>query len=411
MATIAHRGVAGEAETRSGEETDRPALSPAHAAAKLSLHDRLLGWRDSILSNPAFQRFAGTFALTRPIARRRASALFDLCAGFVYSQILLACVRLKLFEELADGPLSVAELSSQLSLPVDMTVLLLDAAVSLQLAQRRSAGRYGLGPLGAALLGNPGVLSMIEHHAMLYSDLRDPVALLRGASGPGQLAAYWAYAGHGKPANLSREAIAPYTALMAASQPMIAQQVLSAYSFSGHRCLLDIGGGDGSFIAEIAAHAPKLRCVLFDLPAVADQASERFRSEGLSSRAVAIGGSLVTDRLPDGADVVSLVRVIHDHDDTDVMNLLRALRRSLPANGTLLIAEPISGVRGAEPIADAYFAFYLLAMGSGRPRTFERLSELLGEAGFVDIALRPTAVPMLASVITARTSEKNVNLS
>lgn len=411
MATIAHRGVAGEGEARSGEEPDRPAQPPVRASAKLSLNDRLLGWRDSILSNPGFQRFAGSFALTRPIARRRAGALFDLCAGFVYSQILLACVRLRLFDVLVDGPLSVAELASRLSLPMDKTALLLDAAVSLQLAQRRSAGRYGLGSLGAALLGNPGVLSMIEHHAMLYSDLKDPVALLRGGAGSGQLATYWAYVGNGNAANLSREAIAPYTALMAASQPMIAQQVLSAYSFFRHRCLLDIGGGDGSFIAEIAAHAPKLRCVLFDLPAVADQASERFRAPGLSSRVVAIGGSFMTDRLPDGADIVSLVRVLHDHDDTDVMNLLRAIRRSLPVNGTLLIAEPISGVRGAEPIGDAYFAFYLLAMGSGRPRTFERLSEMLAAAGFVDIALRPTAMPMLASVIIAQTSQIDVNQS
>lgn len=411
MATIAHRGVAGEDEARGGEKPDQPAPLPVHAAAKLTVHDRVLGWRDAVLSNPAFQRFAGAFALTRPIARKRASALFDLCAGFVYSQILLACVRLKLFELLADGPLGVAELSLRLSLPVDMTVLLLDAAVSLRLAQRRSAGRYGLGPLGAALLGNPGVVSMIEHHAMLYSDLKDPVALLRGAAGSRELAAYWAYAGNGEAANLSREAIAPYTALMAASQPMIARQVLSAYSFSRHRCLLDIGGGDGSFIAEVATQAPNLRCVLFDLPAVADRASERFREAGLSSRAVAIGGSFVTDRLPDGADIVSLVRVIHDHDDTAVMNLLRAVRRSLPANGTLLIAEPISGVRGVEPIGDAYFAFYLLAMGSGRPRTFARLSEMLAAAGFADIALRPTAMPMLASVITAQTSQIDVNQS
>ena len=407
MATIAHRGVAGEAEMRSDEQPDRPAQLPVFAAAKLSLNDRLLGLRDSILSSPAFQRFAGTFSLTRPIARRRASALFDLCAGFVYSQILLACVRLRLFEELAGGPLTVTELSSQLSLPADMTVLLLDAAVSLQLAQRRSAGRYGLGSLGAALLGNPGVLSMIEHHSMLYADLRDPVALLRGAARPGQLAAYWAYAGNGKPANLSHEAIAPYTALMAASQPMIARQVLTAYSFSRHRCLLDIGGGDGCFIAEVAVHAPKLRCVLFDLPAVADQASERFRAAGLSSRAVAIGGSFMTDRLPDGADVISLVRVIHDHDDANIMSLLRAVRRSLPDNGTLLIAEPIAGIPGAEQVGDAYFAFYLLAMGSGRPRTFERIREMLTEAGFVDIALRPTAMPMLASLITARTGQES----
>ncbi len=101
---------------------------------------------------------------------------------------------MRLFEQLVDGPLSAAELSSRLSLPVDSTVLLLDAAVSLKLAQRRSGGRYGLGPLGAALMGNPGVVAMIEHHAMLYGDLRDPVALLRGEAGAGQLAAYWPYA-------------------------------------------------------------------------------------------------------------------------------------------------------------------------------------------------------------------------
>jgi demethylspheroidene O-methyltransferase len=408
MATIAHRGVAGEdSDARSAGET----ISSAQAASRLSLHDRLLGLRDSILANPRFQRFAGTFALTRPIARRRASALFDLCAGFVYSQILLACVRLKLFEQLAGGPLSCSDLSARLPLPADATVLLLDAAVSLQLLQRRSGDRYGLGSLGAALMGNPGVLAMIEHHAMLYTDLRDPIALLRGDVGAGQLAAYWPYAGNRKAANLSHEATAPYTALMAASQPMIAQQVLSAYSFRGHRCLLDIGGGDGSFIAHVAAQTPKLRCVLFDLPAVADQASERFRAEGLSSRAVAIGGSFMSGRLPEGADIVSLVRVIHDHDDARVMDLLRAVRDTLPNNGTLLIAEPMSGVRGCEPIGDAYFAFYLLAMGSGRPRTFERLREMLGEAGFTDIALRPTAMPMLASVITARIDNKSVNLA
>jgi demethylspheroidene O-methyltransferase len=402
MATVAHRGVADEKPVAERDvKVDRP--EPAmDAATRLTLQDRLLGLRDSILASPGFQRFAGTFALTRPIARKRAGALFDLCAGFVYSQILLSCVRLKLFEQLSGGPLSPGELSSRLSLSIGSTVLLLDAAVSLKLLQRRSGGRYGLGPLGAALMGNPGVVAMIEHHAMLYGDLEDPVALLRGEAGAGQLARYWPYAGDGKPEALAREAIAPYTALMAASQPMIAQQVLSAYSFRGHRCLLDIGGGDGSFIADVAAQTPNLRCVLFDLPAVADKASERFRAVGLSSRAVAIGGSFLTNRLPDGADIVSLVRVIHDHDDAGVMTLLRAIHRTLPGNGTLLIAEPISGVRGAEPIGDAYFAFYLLAMGSGRPRTFARLREMLTEAGFADVALRPAAIPMLASVITAR---------
>ena len=60
--------------------------------------------------------------------------------------------------------------------------------------EHRSGGRYGLGPLGAPLVGNPAVAAMVEHHAVLYADLRDPVALLRGEGDAPALSRYWAYA-------------------------------------------------------------------------------------------------------------------------------------------------------------------------------------------------------------------------
>jgi demethylspheroidene O-methyltransferase len=380
-------------------------------APPLSWRDRMLSWRDGVLSNARFQQFAGSFALTRPIARRRASALFDLCAGFVYSQILQACVQLGLFEMLARGPLGADELAARSSMPPASMRLLLDAAVSLRLVQTRSGDRYGLGPLGAALLGNPGVIAMIRHHAMLYDDLKDPLALLRHESGAGQLARYWPYAGTDTPADLTGAEVSPYTALMAQSQPMISAQVLAAVSFAGHRCLLDVGGGNGAFLAAVAQKYPELRCMLFDLPAVAEQASQRFHREGLAARARAVGGSFLGDPLPGGADIISLVRILHDHNDDHVMTLLRAVHDALPAGGTLLIAEPLSGTRGGEAIADAYFAFYLLAMGSGRPRSFERLQALLTQAGFADIALQPSGMPMLTSVMTARKLSSVVDTS
>lgn len=381
---------------------------------RLSWRDRMLSWRDGILSNSRFQLFAGSFVLTRPIARRRAQALFDLCAGFVYSQILQACVQLNLFETLARGPLGADELAARLSLPPESMRLLCNAAVSLQLIQQRSGDRYGLGPLGAALLGNPGVVAMIRHHQMLYQDLTDPLALLRHESGAGQLARYWPYAGTTAPSDLTGDVVTPYTTLMAQSQPMIAAEVLSAFSFAGHRCLLDVGGGNGAFLSAVAKKYPKLQLVLFDLPAVAGQASARFRDEGLASRANAVGGSFLSDPLPRGADIISLVRILHDHDDDRVMTLLRAAYAALPPSGSLLVVEPLSGTRGSEPIADAYFAVYLLAMGSGRPRSFERLHVMLTQSGFAEILLKPAGMPMLTRVIIARkmsgeVDTKNVN--
>jgi demethylspheroidene O-methyltransferase len=147
-----------------------------------SWFDAAFNLRERLLSSAQFQRFAAAFPLTRPIARRRARALFDLVAGFVYSQILAACVRLNLFNILASsGPQTAAELSVRLKLSLDATQRLLVAAKALDLLEARGEDRFGLGPLGAALIGNPGIVAMIEHHALLYQDLNDPVALLRAA--------------------------------------------------------------------------------------------------------------------------------------------------------------------------------------------------------------------------------------
>ena len=377
---------------------DRPKHSETEV--KAGFGDRLFDWRNRLLASPRFQRWASAFPLTRPIARRRARTLFDLCAGFVYSQVLVACVRLRLFDALARGARTLAELSVELSLPPDAAICLLDAAVALQLVERRGDQRFGLGILGAALAGNPGVTAMIEHHALLYADLRDPVALLRGEQGDTALGRLWPYANAVRAADLESHEVATYSALMAASQPLVAADVLAAYRLDRHNCLLDLGGGDGTFLIEAASAAPDLKLMLFDLPAVADRARARFEAAGLASRAKAFGGDFRTTTLPSGADIISLVRVVHDHDDDVALAILSAAWRALPPGGTLLVAEPMAGTPQAAGVG-AYFAFYLLAMGSGRPRRQEELAALLHAAGFLGVRLLPTRRPMLVRVLLA----------
>ena len=368
----------------------------------MSWTDRCLAVRDRWLSSPRFQRWASEFPLTRPTARRRARALFDVCAGFVYSQILFACVRLKLFDLLAGGPRTAAEIAQTLGVPLDSTERLLEAAVSLRLLDRRAASRFGLGSLGSALAGNPGVGAMVEHHSLLYADLLDPVALLRGDHEPTKLAKYWAYAGVDDPTALPGGQTGDYTTLMASSQSLVADEILDAFPLGKHRCLLDIGGGDGSFLIKAAQRHAHLRLMLFDLPPVARRAAERFDALGLSARARAVGGDFRNAGLPQGADIASLVRVVHDHDDATAAALLRAAYLALPAGGTLLLAEPMMGTPGAEPVGDAYFGFYLLAMGSGRPRTPDTLRALLRGAGFESTRLVRTRQPLQSRLIVAQ---------
>jgi demethylspheroidene O-methyltransferase len=369
-----------------------------------SLGERWRDWRNRVVARPGFQRWAAAFPLTRPLARRNAAELFDLVAGFVYSQVLLACVRLNLFELLADGELPLAALADRVRLTPEGLQRLVAAAAALELLENRSGGRVALGRLGAPLVGNRAVTAMIEHHATLYADLGDPVALLRREGRPA-MAGYWPYAavdGTASPAALSAERVAEYSALMSASQPLVTQEVLDAYPFGPHRVLLDVGCGEGSFVAAVAARAPQLQLQLFDLPAVAERARLHLQQAGLAGRARTFGGDFFADELPQGADVVSLVRVCFDHPDERVLALLKAVRRALPAHGTLLLAEPMSEVPGALAMGDAYFGFYLLAMGRGRPRSAAHLGRLLAAAGFASVRSVPTRMPLQTGLLVAR---------
>ena len=387
-----------------------PAMPDAGAppeASRAPWLERLRDLRNRLIARPGFQRWAAAFPLTRPVARRHARELFDLVAGFVYSQVLLACVRLDLFERLAAGPVAEAALAQELGLGAEELQRLLAAAAALELVERRAGGHVVLGRLGAPMVGNRAVCAMVEHHSTLYADLADPLALLRRESQPG-MAGYWPYAGHAavgegpSPAALPPERVAAYSALMSASQPLVTDEVLAVHDFSRYHVLLDVGGGEGGFLEAVARRAPRLRLMLFDLPAVAERARWRLAAAGLAERAETHGGDFFHDELPRGADAISLVRVAFDHPDDRVLRLLQAARRALVPGGTLLLAEPMSGVRGVEAMGDAYFGIYLLAMGRGRARTAGELSALLHAAGFPQVRQVPTRMPLQAGLLVAQ---------
>lgn len=359
--------------------------------------------RNRLLMSAGFRRWAASFPLTAPIARRKARESFDLVAGFVYSQVLSACVRLRLFDQLAAGPRSVGDLAMALRLPREATERLLRAAAALRLVEIERDGTVILGERGAALAGQPGILAMIEHHAILYDDLRDPVALLRGEGGQAGLSRFWTYAGQSSPGEQGHDAAA-YSALMTASLPLLVEDVFAACPIGKHRHLLDVGGGEGAFAEAVAERWPGMAVTLFDLPEVAARARERLRAVPAGGRITVTGGDFRHDALPRGPDIVSLVRIVHDHEDDVVRSLLRAVHDALPPGGTVLIAEPMAGEPGTGAVGEAYFNIYLLAMGQGRARRPDEIAALLRDAGFVDTRRHPTRQPLLAGVMTARRS-------
>lgn len=367
-----------------------------------ALQERLWRWRDRLLANPRVQNWSVSVPFVRWIANHRARDLFKLCTGFVHTQVVTACVELGVLDALSEGPLSAADVAKQIELETEATRRLLDAAAALRLIRRSRRELYRLDELGAALRGAPGVAEMIRHNQSFYRDVQDPVAILRRAHAATELSQYWPYAeGDEAVKSLQSSAIGSYSALMAATQPQIASDIIAAYPFHRHRSLLDIGGGTGAFVSAVARQAPNLQVGVFDLPSVAEEARLNFVGLGLESRASTHGGDFHRDPIPGGADVISLVRILLDHDDATIRKLLAAVFSALPDGGRLLIAEPMSREQGAELLSDAYFGFYLMAMGRGRTRTSSQIEAMLKEAGFAQAKLVRTRRPLMTQLIVA----------
>jgi demethylspheroidene O-methyltransferase len=358
------------------------------------------GWVLQLAASRRFQAWAARVPLLRRIARAEGAALFDIVAGFVNAQVLVALVDLRILHRLMDdGAQSAAELAPVCAVPEARLQVLLQAGAGLGLLKRQRNGRFDLTLRGASLLGVPGLEAMILHHSALYADLADPVVFLRDGANT-ELARFWPYV-FGAAGAVDPQVTAKYSDLMAESQVLVAEDVLRLVDFSKITRLMDVGGGTGAFLAAVARAHPGLGLDLFDLPLVLEGAGQRLQEAGLSGRVALHPGSFRDDPLPGGADAISLVRVLYDHDDSTVLHLLRKVHAALPASGRLIIAEPMSGGERPNRFTDVYYAIYTLAMQTGRTRSAVEIAALLRQSGFANICIHNGFRSFITSAVTA----------
>jgi demethylspheroidene O-methyltransferase len=376
--------------------TDARIDGGAPLVARNEAHNWVLRLAGSAKLHRIMARLPGIKYLVRSEGR----ALFDIVAGFVHSQTLLALVELDVLHLLQAGPVFAANLAPKCALTPDRMQLLLQSGASLGLVKRRRDGRFALSVRGAAFLTVPGLEAMVRHHPVLYRDLADPVAFLRGETSP-ELARFWPYV-FGAGGATDPAVTALYSGLMADSQGLVAEDTLQLVDLSGVTSLLDVGGGTGAFLAAVAQKYPKLNTGLFDLPVVVETAAQRMLRAGVPNPFTVYPGSFRDDPLPRGADAISLIRVLYDHADATVAALLQSAFATLPPGGLVVVSEPMSGGAAPDRATDSYFAFYTAAMQTGRTRSAAEIARLLHDAGFTDITIRPGFRTFVTSVVTAR---------
>lgn len=359
--------------------------------------------RDQFLLNDRLRKFIENSVFFKPFVRAQAEEIFDLVSGFVYSQILFACVSLNLFEKLKSGPINIKELSVSCEIDFPEMLRLVEGASALGLLEKREDESVGLGFKGIVILTKPSISGLVKHHSTFYRDLIDPISILQRKKKITSLGSFWPYALDKKDiSSISYEAAKNYSDVMSISQPLVSEQIRSSYDFNKHQKILDLGGGQATFLIQLAKDYSKLKMAVFDLPQVSEMAEEKILEAGLQDQIDVYKGSFLNDRIPIGYDLITLIRVLYDHSDDNVSNILHSVKKALPRNGTLLIAEPMSGKPGTEKMSDAYFGMYLLAMGKGVPRSHKKIFHLLRKSGFSYIKSLSVTLPIQTGLIIAK---------
>ena len=360
-----------------------------------------IGWRNQLVASQKFQKWVGNTPIIRTIARKDAEKIYDLMAGFVYSQTLLAMVELDLFVYLKDRPLSAAELSKETQIPKRSMIILCQSAVAIKILELVGDEQYALSRLGAAVIGVDGLTDMIRHHRLFYDDLKDPVRLLKNEVET-HMSRYWPYVlSNDQSVSVKSQVSGKYSDLMRSSQKLVAEETLRLISFSSTARLLDIGGGTGAFIEEVSKVTKGISFCLFDLPQVVEKAKALLFLEN-SNQFETLAGSFLSDKIPTGFDTITLIRVLYDHNDDVVITLLKKVYHALPVNGRVIISEPMSGGKNPIRSGDSYFGFYTMAMSTGRPRSSQEHESFLKEVGFRTVKKHKGTREFITQVISAK---------
>lgn len=139
---------------------------------------------------------------------------------------------------------------------------------------------------------------------------------------------------------------------------------------------VDVGGGDGTFLAAVLAAQPQAHGILFELNRSFDTIAPELRPYLAESRCQVQQGSFFV-AVPPG-DVLILKRILHDWPDEKAVEILRACVRALRPGGRIVVLDLVKKDDSGKGRSLDVLMMVLLG---GRERTLTEFRELLAAAG------------------------------
>jgi SAM-dependent methyltransferase len=328
-----------------------------------------------------------------------ASGLHALGLGFMAARTLHVALEFRLFTHLSGTARSLSQLAQTLGLAERATARLLHACVALGLV-RLAHGVFSNVPVVEKYLvqGRPTYIgSYVQMFDTLgYHRWEQLSAALRHNAPVDALDHPYRYLDDH--ADDTRTFLAAQHEGSASLGYALARRI----DFTPFRCLLDLGGGTGTYTIEILRCYPHLQAIVFDFPQVCRLATTALQQAGLAERTHTVGGDYEHDPLPNGPDVVLWSGNLHASSPPRCLQVLRKLRAMLPPHGLVVIHDYVLDDTGTGPLLPALLALHLtLVSTDGQVYSGAELRALLNQAGFAHVRVQ-AFLPGHSSLILAQ---------
>jgi hypothetical protein len=164
--------------------------------------------------------------------------------------------------------------------------------------------------------------------------------------------------------------------------------VADAYNFEGLHSIVDVAGGHGFLLATILERNPHLRGTLYEAPHVIEGAANGPLKPVMERCTLACGDMFSS--VPASADAYIMKHIIHDWPDDLCIQLLKACRKGVNADGRLLVVESVIQP-GNDFSPGKFLDLQMLIFPSGCERTEKQFCDLFVAAGWQLRRIIPTA--------------------
>lgn len=314
----------------------------------------------------------------------RMPSVLELVFGYTAAKMIDVAARLRVADHLAEGQLTIHELAERTETHEQSLFRLLRGLACFGVVVQTSPDTFTLGPGGQQLRSDTpeSIRSMVmllcaDETWRSWGELEYSVRT--GAPAWDQVIGVSNFeflAKHPEQAAVFNAAMSEYTR---AAIPGI----IGRHDFTRYATIVDIGGGDGSLLAEILKASPTTRGTVFDLPAGVDGAARTFEAAGVADRATVTPGDFFATGVPAGAEAYLLKSVLHDWGDEKATQLLRTLRDAVAPGGAVLAVEPVLPATVENPAVTGIVMsdINMLVNTGGRERTLDEYRALFTAAG------------------------------